>query len=144
PYPKTILWAILVNIVMFAAFYTFSTFFIGYGSTYLNLDQNLLTNATVLGGIAAALAVVLFGHFSDIVGAKNVYVVGVLSLVVWAFPYFVLVNSKQPFLIVTAVAFAFFTFGAMYGPLASFVASSFPARLRYSGSSVAYAIGAVL
>jgi MFS family permease len=98
----------------------------------------------VLGGIAAALAVVLFGHFSDIVGAKNVYVVGVLSLVVWAFPYFVLVNSKQPFLIVTAVAFAFFTFGAMYGPLASFVANAFPARLRYSGSSVAYAIGAVL
>lgn len=143
-YPKTILWAILVNIVMFAAFYTFSTFFIGYGSTYLNLDQNLLTNATVLGGIAAALAVIVFGYFSDLVGARNVYAVGVLSLMIWAYPYFALVNSKQPFFIVIAVAFAFFTFGAMYGPLASFVASSFPARLRYSGSSVAYAIGAVL
>jgi hypothetical protein len=43
-----------------------------------------------------------------------------------------------------AIVLSFVPFSPMYGPLTALIAECFPPRLRYSGSSIAYQLAAVI
>ncbi|EFE96137.1 MFS transporter [Serratia odorifera] len=119
-------------------------FTLTYVTTVLNLPRPLALAATMLGAVGNALTVPLFGALSDRLGRRPVYIGGALAAMVWAFVFFVLLDSTQPVLICLAVVVGLLIHAAMYGPQAAFVTEQFPTRVRYAGSSLAYTLAGIV
>ena len=63
----------------------------------------------------------------------------------YTFPFFWLLNTAQPILIVLSLVIALAVgHSAMYAPEASFFAELFDTRTRYSGASIAYQVAPVV
>ncbi len=82
--------------------------------------------------------------WSDKVGRRKVFIIGYALMAILMFPIFWFVN--QPSLPMIAIGYLIMTIplGMCYGPLSALYAETFPARIRLSGASIAYAIGAIL
>ncbi|MCA4824579.1 MHS family MFS transporter [Serratia sp. JUb9] len=119
-------------------------FTLTYVTTVLNLPRPLALAATMLGAVGNAITVPLFGALSDRLGRRPVYIGGALAAIVWAFVFFVLLDSTQPVLICLAVVVGLLIHAAMYGPQAAFVTEQFPTRVRYAGSSLAYTLAGIV
>jgi len=119
-------------------------FTLTYVTTVLHLPRPLALGATMLGALFNALAVPLCGLLSDKYGRRPVYITGVLLGMVWAFVFFVLLDSAQPWAICLAVVVGLLIHAIMYGPQAAFVTEQFPGHIRYAGSSLAYTLAGIL
>ena len=119
-------------------------FTLTYVTTVLNLSRPLALTAVLAGTACNAATVPLFGALSDRFGRRPVYLGGVLAAIVWAFVFFTMMNTAQPFLIVLAVVIGLVIHAVMYGPQAAFVTEQFPTRVRYAGSSLAYTLAGIL
>jgi len=64
--------------------------------------------------------------------------VGVGFAIVWAFVFFQLLDTGLAIFIVLAVIVGLIIHASMWGPQSSFITEQFPARLRYTGSSLSY------
>ena len=118
-------------------------FTLTYVTTVLSLSGTLALTAIIVGSACNAVSVLFFGALSDRVGRRPVYAAGALLGMLWAFVFFVLLDSRQPALIVIAVVIGLVIHGAMYGPQAAFVTEQFPTRVRYAGSSLAYTLAGI-
>lgn len=118
-------------------------FTLTYVTTVLSLSGTLALTAIIVGSACNAVSVLFFGALSDRVGRRPVYAAGALLGMLWAFVFFVLLDSRRPALIVSAVVIGLVIHGAMYGPQAAFVTEQFPTRVRYAGSSLAYTLAGI-
>ena len=118
-------------------------FTLTYVTTVLSLSETLALTAIIVGSACNAVSVLFFGSLSDRVGRRPVYAAGALLGTLWAFVFFVLLDSRRPALIVIAVVIGLVIHGAMYGPQAAFVTEQFPTRVRYAGSSLAYTLAGI-
>jgi metabolite-proton symporter len=119
-------------------------FTLTYVTTVLNLPRSLALSAVLAGTACNAATVPLFGALSDRFGRRPVYLGGVIAAIVWAFAFFMLMNTAQPALIVLAVIVGLVIHAVMYGPQAAFVTEQFPTRVRYAGSSLAYTLAGIV
>jgi len=119
-------------------------FTLTYVTTVLHLSRTTALTAVLIGTACNAATVPLFGALSDRFGRRPVYLAGTLAAIVWAFTFFMLLDSAQPLLIVLAVVVGLVIHAAMYGPQAAFVTEQFPTRVRYAGSSLAYTLAGIL
>ncbi|HXD18468.1 MAG TPA: MFS transporter [Vicinamibacterales bacterium] len=113
-------------------------FMLTYVTTVLNLSRTLALTAIMVGSVCNAVSILFFGALSDRVGRRPVYAAGALLGMLWAFVFFVLLESRRPALIVIAVVVGLVIHSAMFGPQAAFVTEQFPTRVRYAGCSLAY------
>jgi MHS family shikimate/dehydroshikimate transporter-like MFS transporter len=93
----------------------------------------------------ALLIIPVFGWLSDRIGRKTMFYASCLFSMAFAFPLFWLLDTKDPLTITLTVVTAI-TFGQMVGfsigaPLNS---ELFAARLRYSGASLGFQVGAAI
>ncbi len=87
----------------------------------------------------------LAGHLTDRLGRKPVYVAGSLAIVVLAYPFFLLLDTKEPALVVTAFVLANgFVLGLLEGAQPAWISELLPARLRYSGIGIGREVASVL
>jgi MFS family permease len=142
--PRELLLAAASFIANNAVGYVFLAYLLPYGTGVLNLSPNLILVVVVIGSVGCLAAIVMGARWSDRVGRRPVYLVGYALLVVWSFPFFLLVDTTNVALMVLAVLVLTAGLGLTYGPQSAWFAESFPARFRYSGASFAYAAGAVL
>ncbi len=119
-------------------------FTLTYVTTVLNLPRPLALTAIMIGTACNALSVPMFGALSDRLGRRPVYGIGVVLAMIWAFVFFVLLDSSQPILIVVATVGGLIIHAIMYGPQAAFVTEQFPTRVRYAGSSLAYTLAGIV
>lgn len=119
-------------------------FSLTYVTTVLHLSRPLALIATMTGAACHAVAIPLFGALSDRIGRRPVYAAGTLVAIFWVFEYFRLMDTRQPFLIVIAVAGGLVIHAMMYGPQAAFITEQFPSRVRYAGSSLGYTLAGVV
>lgn len=97
--------------------------------------------------VAAGLWIVttfVAAALSDRIGRKKVFVYGYALQAVLIYPVFYLVNQPDITKITLAYLIMTIPLGLTYGPLPALYAEEFPARIRLSGVSIAYAIGAIL
>ncbi|MGH3611540.1 MAG: MFS transporter [Pseudonocardia sp.] len=142
--PRELLLASGSFIANTAVGYVFLAYLLSYGTTVLGLGRNLMLVVVIIGSVTWLVSIVVSAAWSDGVGRKPIYLVGSVLLVAWAAPFFLLVDTRDPALLVLAVVVLTIGLGASYGPQAALFAEMFEAQYRYSGVSFSYAVGAVL
>jgi MFS family permease len=143
-YPKRLLIAGGSRIgsdVLYALVVVFS---LTYVTTVLHLPRPLALTATMIGAVLNAIAVPICGSLSDRYGRRSVYMVGAVLAIIWAFTFFVLMDSSHPVLVCLAVVGGLLIHALMYGPQAAFVAEQFPTHIRYAGASLAYTLAGIV
>jgi metabolite-proton symporter len=142
--PKEIVLSALLRISEQAPFYVFTTFALAYGTSTLHQSSDFMLVAVLAAAALSLVTVPLAGGLSDRVGRKRMYLIGILAVGVFAFPYFGLLDTAMPALILVAVIVSLVPHALQYGPQAALIAESFTGRLRYSGASIGYQLASVV
>lgn len=124
--------------------YVFLAYLLAYATSVLHLGRDLMLGVVIVGSVTWLGTILGAAAWSDRVGRKPVYLAGSLLLAVWSIPFFVLVDSRDPALLVVAVIVLNIGLGATYGPQSALFAEMFAPRFRYSGASLSYAVGALV
>ncbi len=127
-----------------APFYVITTFTL----TYLTEEQGYTKTFALAGILSAAgvelIAVPFFGHLSDTVGRKKIYLAGAALTGVYGFVLFAALDSGVAGLAFLAMFIALIPHAMQYGPQASLIAESFPTSLRYAGAGLGYQLASVV
>ena len=120
-------------------------FVISYATGRLGLPRSLILSALFYTSCAALVAIPFFGWMSDRIGRRPMFAASCVFSIAFAFPLFWLLDTKDP-LIITLTLVAAISFGQMvgFGVGAPWYSELFPARLRYSGASLGFQVGAAL
>jgi MFS family permease len=144
-HPKEILLSALIRMSEQMPFYVVTAFVLAY----LTDDSHGYGKTFVLVGtlIAAGIEFVLiptFGHLSDTVGRKRLYMWGAALTGVWGFAYFAMLDSGAKWLVFIALCLGLIPHAMQYGPQASLIAESFPTSVRYGGAGLGYQLASVV
>jgi MFS family permease len=142
--PREVITSAFVRLSEQAPFYIFVTFVLTYGTDYLGLSRGELLTDTLIGAAIGLITVPLFGFLSDVVGRRLMYGIGIAGLAAYAFPYFGLLNSKDPGLVLLAIVVSLIFHDMQYGPQAALIAESFAPSTRYSGAGIGYQLASVI
>jgi MFS family permease len=115
-----------------------------YGTEVLHFHRNFLLMAVLAAAGISFFSIPFFGHLSDRVGRKRVYMMGAALTGIYGFAYFALLDTRVPWLVVLAIVLSLVPHDMMYGPQAALIAESFPGRLRYSGASLGYQLSSLI
>lgn len=142
-YWREILLTCLIRTGQQAPFVLFTTFLLSYGTSNLGLQKSFLFNCVLVAAALSLFTTPLFGYISDRIGRKRMYLIGAFTMLAFAFPYFWMLDTKIPFLIVLAILISLPIHDMQYAPQAAFIAESFPPSVRYSGSSIGYQLASI-
>jgi MFS family permease len=121
-----------------------AVFTLTYVTQKLGMSRTLALTAVLIASGFHAVSVPMFAALSDRIGRRTVYGLGALASVVVSFALFALLDTKSPAVIIATVCVGMVFQAAMFGPQGAFITEQFPARVRYTGSSLAYTFGGVL
>jgi metabolite-proton symporter len=128
-----------------ACFYLFTAYVIAYAREVLELETGLVLRAIGWAAVLEFFAIPVFGVLSDSWSRKGMFVAGCVFLMLFAFPYFALLDTRQPALVVTAVILSLVPGHAiLYSVQAALIPELFGTRLRYTGASLGYQLAAPL
>ncbi|MBN3788452.1 MFS transporter [Burkholderia sp. Ac-20353] len=142
--PKDILLSAFARMAEQAPFYLYTAFVFTYGVTALGASRNLLLAAVLAASVVEFFTIPLFGHVSDLIGRRRMYITGAIAAGLFGFVYFAMVDTKIPAWIFIAIVLSLVPHSMMYGPQAALIAESFTGRLRYSGASLGYQLASVI
>jgi MFS family permease len=100
--------------------------------------------ASLLSSVTSLLTIPLFSALSDRVGRRAVIMGGALAIVVYAVPFYALVDSVSFPRLAVAWILAQVVQSAMYAPLGVLLSEMFDTDVRYTGVSMGYQLAAVL
>jgi MFS family permease len=141
---REIILSALLRLPEQAPFYLFTTFVFTFGLAATKLDRPFLTWALSAAAIISFFSIPLFGHLSDVIGRKTVYMAGIVVMAVWGFVYFGLYSTAIPLVVFIVIAVSLIPHDMQYGPQASLIAESFTGRVRYSGASLGYQLASIV
>ena len=127
-----------------AAGYILIAFMISYGMATLKLPTDQVLLVSTLAAVGWLVFTLLGGLLGDWIGRVRSFQIGYGILILWAVPMWFLIDSKNIVLFSVAALGLTAGLGLSYGPQAALYAELFPAKIRYSGVSVSYALGAIL
>jgi metabolite-proton symporter len=143
-HPGNVLLAMGARFAENASFYLFTVLVLSFGSQQLGMDRGPLLRAVLAGSAVQVAAIPFFGALSDRIGRRPVYLGGALFIVLFSFPFFWLLETRQPAWATLAVVLGLVGHAAMYGPQAAFFSELFGTRVRYSGASLGYQLASPL
>src|SRR6184192_2654416 len=142
---REIILSALLRLPEQAPFYLFTTFVFTLGDFATpKLGKPFLTWAVSVAGLISFISIPLFGHLSDRIGRKNIYMAGIVVMAFWGFVHFGLYATAIPLVVFIVIALSLIPHDMQYGPQASLIAESFTGRLRYSGASLGYQLASIV
>ncbi|WP_234021471.1 MFS transporter [Staphylococcus agnetis] len=144
-HPKEVVMTICAKFVETGPFYIFTTFIIGYATATLNVSFQFMMLAIMVVSVVTTVMIPFMGALSDKIGRKKMYLIGTAIMLIYAFPYFILVNTHHELLIILAT---FIGLAIIWPPitatLGTMFSEAFSKEVRFTGVTLGYQIGAAL
>ncbi|MCU1340423.1 MAG: proP 1 [Bryobacterales bacterium] len=120
-------------------------FLLSYATRTVGLtSQHVLIALLTASGIGI-VTVPLFGHLSDKIGRRPVFLFGATLGAIFAFPLFWLINTANPSLFILSIVIGYsIGLAAMFAVQPSFFAESFPTEIRYTGISLGFQLANII
>ncbi|WP_261624216.1 MFS transporter [Nesterenkonia marinintestina] len=142
---RSVLVAIGAKITETAPFYIFATFVVSYATGVLTFEQSTVLNAVSLGALVSTIMIPVMGALSDRFGRRPVYLVGTACIGLYAARFFMLVGIEMDWAVFVAVVLGL---GIIWPPitatLGTMTSEVFTTRVRYTGVTLGYQIGAAI
>lgn len=142
--PKQVTLTALLRLPEEAPGYIVGAWIFTYATHALGQSRDFVLLAVITQTVLGFIWVVIAGWLSDVVGRKNMFIIGCVSMGVFGFIYIGMLNTGIPWIIFLAIAISLLPVMTQYGPEAALIAESFTPRLRYSGSSLGYQLASVI
>lgn len=125
--------------------YIFKTFSLAYLSDFQDVSASVGAFGITLASATAIVTVPLFGWASDRFGSRKVLAVGGVASALFAFPFFVLLDTQNSVVIWVCLIIATGVLAPMmFAPQGAFLSRQFPADVRVSGVGTGREIGAAV
>jgi MFS family permease len=136
--------ATLGAVACFAVYYIATAFALGYATKILGLPQQTVLSLQLGAILFMAIGIALAGWWSDRTRPGHVLAWGCVGAVVAGFALAPGLGSRDPAWIFAALSLALFAMGFVYGPLGAWLPGLFPARVRYTGVSLAFNMAGII
>jgi len=124
--------------------YIFLSFLLSYATTTLKMNRQSVLGIVIAGSVSWLVTILISGRVGDRIGARRIFIIGYGAMLLWSIPFMLFVDTASVPLITMATLILTATLGLSYGAQSALFAGLFPTNVRYSGSSLAYAFGAIL
>ncbi|HTR06450.1 MAG TPA: MFS transporter [Paraburkholderia sp.] len=142
-HPKEILMAMGLRVAENGGAYIFLAFSLVYGK-FAGIPSSTMLTGVMLAMVVEMGAMLAWGRLSDRIGRKPVYMIGALSLVAVAFPFFWLLDTHStPLIWLALVVGTAVCHGAMIGTLPALVGELFSTEVRYSGVALGHEVASI-
>ena len=142
--PREIILSALLRMSEQAPFYIFTAFVFAYTVGTLHMSRNFILTAVMVAACVSFITIPLSGHISDLIGRRKMYLIGVVSIGLFGFLYFGMIDTAIPSAVFIAIVLSLIPHNIQYGPQAALIAESFTPRLRYSGASLGYQLASII
>jgi metabolite-proton symporter len=139
-----VLAGVFATVSVFAVYYVITAFALGYGTGALHYSYAAFLSVQ-LGAIGFfAIGVILSACWADMLNARKVLIAACVITVPMSFLLAPMMQSGSVLILWAFLSIAMFVMGVTYGPLGAFLPSLFPARVRYTGASMAFNLAGVI
>jgi MHS family shikimate/dehydroshikimate transporter-like MFS transporter len=143
--PRNVLITTGLRISQVALFVLLTTYSLTYLQDSFGKGSSLGLVAVLISSAIGLVSTPGWALLSDRIGRRPPYLFGALAGVLALALFFVAAGSGSAIAVALSIVFGInVVHDAMYGPQAAWFAELFDTRVRYSGSSLGYSIGAVL
>lgn len=143
--PRNVLLTTGLRLSQIGLFVLLTTYSLTYLQDRFGKDSQVGLVGVLIASALGLLSTPLWSWLSDRVGRRPLYLFGAVGGPLALALFFLAVDSGSEIGIVLAIVFGVNVLhDAMYGPQAAWFAELFDTRVRYSGTSLGYHIGAVL
>jgi MFS family permease len=142
-YPRETVGGTFAVVACFAIFYLSTAFALGYGTSTLGYARTTFLEIQLGAIVFMAVGILLSGALSDRSNPRRVLMGGCIGTIVLGFLLAPMLGSGSLAIIFLFLALALLMMGFVYGPLGAFLPALFPARVRYTGATIAFNIGGI-
>jgi metabolite-proton symporter len=143
-YPRQMIGGTFAAVACFASFYLATAFALGYGTLTLGYPRNSFLQVEIGAILFMATGIALAGILSDRIGPRQVLMGGCVGTIFAGFLLGPMLGSGSLLIIFLFLALTMLLMGFTYGPLGAWLPHLFPARVRYTGASMAFNLGGIL
>jgi MFS family permease len=141
---REIILSALLRMGQQAPFYIFTAYIFAYAVGTLHMSRDLTLAAVLTASCVSFVSIPLWGHVSDRIGRRKIYLIGAALTGLYGFLYFGMVDTAIPWVVFLAIVLSLVPHDMQYGPQAALIAEAFTPRLRYSGCSLGYQLASVI
>ncbi|WP_425057436.1 MFS transporter [Sphingopyxis panaciterrae] len=134
----------LATVACFAVYYIATAFTLGYATTTLGIDRQTFLALQLAAILFMALGILVSGYYTDRKGPYPVLIAGCIIAIGAALQLAPTLGSGSLGVIFGGLAFLLFAMGIIFGPVGAWLPSLFPARVRYTGVSIAFNMAGII
>lgn len=131
-------------VACFCIYYIATAFALGYGTTTLGIARETFLQVQLSAILFMAGGIVWAGYWSDAASPRIVLLVGCALSVGAGFLMAPMMGGADLLMVGGFLSILLLLMGFVYGPLGAWLPGLFPARVRYTGASVAFNVGGVI
>ncbi|HRD46159.1 MAG TPA: MFS transporter [Caulobacter sp.] len=131
-------------VACFCIYYLATAFALGYGVKALGYSREAFLGVQLIAILFMAAGIVWAGFWSDAASPRRVLMTGCVLAIGAGFLLGPMMGAGSLTLIGAFLSIAMVLMGFVYGPLGAWLPGLFPARVRYTGASVAFNVGGIL
>ena len=131
-------------VACFCIYYLATAFALGYGVKTLGYSREAFLGVQLVSILFMAAGIIWAGYWSDAASPRRVLMTGCILAIGAGFLLGPMLGGGSLLLVGAFLSIALLLMGFVYGPLGAWLPGLFPARVRYTGASVAFNVGGII